>query len=202
LKQLDKLLVSSMLVSFLAGAGWANVGLLGGVKTYYFHPSNENIQIMFEKFWGWGGEVGWVHNHIEAGAEMSYIRAKGKYSMQELIAPGVIGTFWPKLSALTVAPRVAFRFLRQRTPYVGLVVGYHRMTYKYIGHSYPSPIESSSAMSTEFFAGYDYRVFKWSGLRIEGGYRMPEPNENKPGVFNIYKDMRGSRASVGTYLIW
>jgi len=204
MKRLAFVLITGILLVSLSGSCWADTGFWFGPKGLYFHPSDENIQRFYKTFWGWGGEAGWSHRHMEVSLEASYFQAKGKLLWEEFVpGEGVIGYYWEHLSAFSVAPRVAFRLRPQHTPYAGIGVGYHKMSWGFQGlqRTYVLSNESSSAMSTELFAGYDYRLVKWCGARGELGYRMPEPVErDKTWLYAMYKDMRGWKASLGVYL--
>jgi opacity protein-like surface antigen len=186
--------------------GGAEVGFWVGPKGIYFRPSNENIQKMYRPFLGWGGNVGWVLKHLEMSAEMTYLHTRWKESsLATDIHGNIFGEFWWGLSTITVTPRVAYRLWSQRTPYLGIGAGYHRTAWKLEGikiWEMPDLLqqESSSELSTNFFGGYDYRLFKWIGLRAEGEYRIAEAKVQRVG-YSI-KKLDGLGVNFGAYAIW
>ena len=149
-------------------------------------------------------EFGWrAWKHIELGAEGSYIRALGKEEMQETDVSGnVVGTFNDENSFLILSAKVSYLFLGQRTPYLGLGVGYYRASWKLVGTSHPFPAVTHSAAGTQIFAGYDYRVHRWFGLRAEGGVQVARAEDEFEQYQWSYGDMGGWKASLGAYVAW
>jgi len=207
MKRSSVVLIGGLLLAGLTGAVWADAGFWAGPKGVAFHPQNSGLHRYYRPYWGGGLEFGWrAWKHIELGAEGSYIRALGKEEMEETDASGnVVGTFNDENSFLILSSKVSYRFLGQRTPYLGFGVGFYRASWKLVGLSreYPEihPI-SHSSVGTQLFAGYDFRVRRWFGLRGEGGVQIARAEDEYEQYQWPYGDMGGWKASLGAYVAW
>lgn len=199
-----------MLVLMIVGLSspvWADAGFWVGPKVVYLNPSNPYVKRDFRTFWGGGGEVGRRFKHFEVGLEGNYITARGKNSMEETDEGGVVvGYFWDRLSSFTLMPKAAFRPWLKRTPYFGLGLGYQWSSWTLPGLSHPVPDfpgRTVWVMCTDLFAGYDYRLNHWGGVRVEGAFRRPGAIDNNPhAMLHDYGNFRGFTGSLETYLAW
>jgi len=207
MKRLAFVLITGILLVSFSGSCWADAGFWAGPKGVAFHPQNSALHRFYRPYWGGGAEVEWlVWKHIELGAEGSYIRALGKEEMQEIDEQGnIVGTFNNENSFFILSSKASYRFLGKRTPYLGLGVGFYRASWKLVGLSreYPEihPI-SHSAVGTQVFAGYDYRVRRWFGLRAEGGVQVARAKYEYEQYQWTPGDMGGWKACLGTYIAW
>jgi opacity protein-like surface antigen len=198
MKRLAFVLITVILLVGFSASGWARAGFWVGPKAVIFYPLNSYLHSGYRTFWGGDAEGGWlIWKRFELGAEVSYIRALGKEEMQETDESGnIVGTFHDENDFLVLSSKAAYRLLNESTPYFGIGLGFYRASDKLVGTSHPYPTISHSALGTQVFAGYDYRVRRWVGFRAEGGFQIAKAKE----AHWINGDMGGWKASLGAYL--
>jgi len=186
------LLVAVMFFLGIPEAGWANPDFWLGVQGLFYRPDNAISygSQRFGRFWGLGGELGWVpHRRFQLGFEMNYAYASPK---GECYFPdGSSERIEVVLPALMV--KAAYRFKPRSSPYLGLGFG-NLMTFTYYFYSDQSSepdMSSRAEIVWKPFLGYDYRRSRHLGFRMEGQYQP----KDKPYI-------RGFGLIGEAYLAW
>lgn len=185
--------VSAVLLCVLCGTGFGEGSVyqvgLGGV---YFFPRQSEINIGFSdkvgfnNLRGLGCELGRFSENYDLSLEAHWASAKStsvKFNDYAII--------------YRVTPRVAYRFWKWRTPYIGAGYGYQLIHVHFDPDRWvDSPTEEShQTFAFEPFAGYDLGLTNRFGLKLEGRYQFVAPSEPSLASF-----VEGLRWSGGAYL--
>jgi len=176
------------LVCALGGAGFGeNPFPWIGLEAVYFIPANRHPPGLFstsrfETFRGLGLELGRVSGHHEISLDAHWVSASTNSWVEEN-AYAII---------YMVTPRIAYRFFGRRTPYVGAGSGYCLIRGKPDILIRPEICITTHTISFEPFAGFDLRLTKRFGLKLEGRYQIVNPSE---ATF-----AQGLRGSAGAYV--
>jgi len=144
-----------------------------GLEAVYFFPSIQlpdylGIPDQFDTFRGLGSEIGRVSGHFDLSLEAHWVMAKS-----------ASGRWYDYAILYRVTPRVACRLWKRRTPYIGIGSGYQwiRLYGNTWGGLQVIVEENYSSITFEPFAGYDLRLTKRLGLKLEGRYQIVSPSE-------------------------
>lgn len=168
--------------SAAGGRGELRFGLEGVIFKPLKQPqislSGDN---QFPALRGLGCEVGWMYRHIEVALEANTAVAENA----SVESPDY-------LTLIMVTPRVAYRFRERWTPYVGIGVGYQWASIDPFSNLAVCQLYSVHSLSVEPYAGYDCRLTRWLGLKLEGRLQALKPRR---AAF-----AQGLRGSAGLYL--
>ena len=162
------------LVCALGGTGFGEDPVSRvGLEAVYFFPSIQlpdylGIPDQFDTFRGLGSEIGRVSGHFDLSLEAHWVMAKS-----------ASGRWYDYAILYRVTPRVACRLWKRRTPYIGIGSGYQwiRLYGNTWGGLQVIVEENYSSITFEPFAGYDLRLTKRLGLKLEGRYQIVSPSE-------------------------
>jgi hypothetical protein len=147
-----------------------------------FHRNTLSLD-QFEAFRGLGCEIGRISGHFDLSIEAHWVSAKSAsliYNDYAII--------------YMVTPRVAYRLANRCTPYIGIGSGFQLIRLRPDYDMVVQPLVQLNYQSITFepFAGYDFRLTKRFGLKLEGRCQVVSPSE---ATF-----AQGLRGSAGAYI--
>ncbi len=158
-----------------------------GFEAVYFFPSTQPQDYLgwprqFDTFRGLGCELGRVSGHFDLSLEAHWVSASTHTQT------------WQDSYAILymVTPRFAYRLFGRRTPYIGAGSGFYLIREIPNIEEMPDVSITTRTIGFEPFAGYDLRLTKRFGLKLEGRYQVVSPSE---ATF-----AQGLRASAGAYI--
>jgi len=179
-----------VLVCALGGSGFGdNTFSRVGFEAVYFYPTTLPLDYLgwprqFDTFRGLGCELGRVSGHFDLSLEAHWVSASTHTQT------------WQDSYAILymVTPRLSYRLFGRRTPYIGAGSGYCLVREKpdITRSEIPDVCITTRTISFEPFAGYDLRLTKRFGLKLEGRSQVISPSEAS--------FMHGMSGSVGVYV--
>jgi len=177
-----------VLVCALGGTGFGeNTFSRMGIEGVYFFPSTQPQGYLgwpreFETFRGLGCELGRVSGHFDLSLDAHWVSASTHTQT------------WQDSYVILymVTPRLAYRLLGRRTPYIGAGSGFCLIRKIPNIEEMPEVSITTRTISFEPFAGYDLRLTKGFGLKLEGRYQIVSPSEASFA--------QGLRGSAGAYI--
>jgi len=176
------------LVCMLGGSGFGeNAVCRVGFEAVYFFPSTQPQGYLgwprqFDTFRGLGCELGRVSGHFDLSLEAHWVSASTHTQ-----------TWQDSYVILYMAtPRLSYRLFGRRTPYIGAGSGFCLIRKIPNIEEIPEVSITTRTISFEPFAGYDLRLTKRFGLKLEGRYQIVSPFEASFA--------QGLRASAGAYI--